>query len=172
MEPKQNIQKTTIKFDSISKSPDENLIIGDHPRVIFILAAAKRKITFMAKADFKEEFFGVQKRFLEFAKSKGMIVLGTESTGYLPGMFEFTYPENTKTDSVKIMLKFLHMFIQKEKEIIARIDKNENDFEDRLLQPSDKDSTELGEIPHEERKGGQTNNPYMNYINAWFGWYT
>lgn len=164
-------EKKSIKFSNLTKSPDGNLIIQDHPRVLFVISPQKRKVTIISKSEYKDEFASTQKRFLEFGKEKGIIVLGTESTGYLPGMFEFTYPENPEVDSVKIMLKFLHMFIQKEKEIIGRIEDYEDDVETDLLEPSDEDSTELGEIPHKRKQGGAANTPYMNYINSWFGWF-
>lgn len=168
---KNDNKKITLKFDNISKSPDENIIIGDHSRIMFVLSPEKRKITIFAKPLYKEDFLNIQKRFINFGREKGIIVPGTESTGYIPGTFEFTYPESNKADSIKIMLKFIHMFLQQEKEIISKLEQAEQDFEERLLQPSDEESTELGEVPHEEKKGGQTSNPYMNYINAWFGWY-
>lgn len=161
----------TLKFNSLSKSLDGNLIVGDHPRVLFVLSPSKRKLTIIAKEGYKEDFSSIQKRLLEFGKTKGFIVLGSESVGYLPGMFEFTYPDNDEKDSIKVMLKFIHMFIQKEKEIIARIEKHEKDFEQNMLQPSDEESTELGEVPHKEKQGGQAQNPYMNYITSWFGWF-
>lgn len=163
--------KTTLKFDNLSKSLDGNLIIGDHPRALLVISPAKRKLTIIAKDGYKEDFVGVQKRFLALAREKGFVVLGSESTGYLPGMFELTYPENPEKDSVKVMLKFMHMFVQKEKEIIGRIEKHEKDFETNILQPSDEESTELGEIPHKRKQGGQAQNPYMNYITSWFGWF-
>lgn len=161
----------TIKFSQISKTLDGNLLIGDHEQVYFVLSPEKRKITLISKQDLKDDFFMVQKRFLEFAFKYGMIVMGSESSGYLPGMFEFSYPESEKHDSVKVMLRLISMFITKEKEIYNRINAHEEEMEKLLLDPDDENSTELGEVPHEEKKGVKTNNPYSNYMNSWFGWY-
>lgn len=164
-------KSVTIKFYQLSKTLDGNLLIGDHEQVYFILSPEKRKITLLSKQDMKEEFFMVQKRFLEFAAKYGMIVLGSESTGYLPGMFEFSYPESDKHDSVKVMLRLISMFLVKEKEVYDRINAHEKEMEKLLLDPDDDNSTELGEVPQEELKGVKINNPYVNYMTSWFGWY-
>lgn len=164
-------KSVTIKFSQLSKTLDGNLLIGDHEQVYFILSPEKRKITLLSKQDMKEEFFMVQKRFLEFAAKYGMIVMGSESTGYLPGMFEFSYPESDKYDSVKVMLRLISMFLVKEKEVYDRINAHEKEMEKLLLDPDDDNSTELGEVPQEELKGVKINNPYVNYMTSWFGWY-
>lgn len=161
----------TIKFSQLSKTLDGNLIIADHEQVYFILSPEKRKITLMSKQDLKDDFFTVQRRFLEFAAKYGMLVMGSESTGYLPGMFEFSYPESDKYDSVKVMLRLISMFLVKEREIYDRINAHEKEMEKLLLDPDDSKSTELGEVPQEETKGVKINNPYVNYMTSWFGWY-
>ena len=162
-------QKTKIKL-KVAKTLDGNIVVYDHPKVIFIISPAKRKVTMIAKENVNDDLFPVQKRFMDFAIPKGIVVLGTESTGYLPNMFEFIYPEDQKRDTLKIMLKFFHEFILKEKEIYKRLDKYEQDLESRLLDPDEEHSTELGEIPHGEKKGSLRANPYLNYMNSWFGW--
>ena len=161
----------TIKFRQLSKTLDGNLLIGDHEQVYFVLSPEKRKITLISKQDLKDDFFMVQKRFLEFATKYGMIVMGSESTGYLPGMFELSYPESDKHDSVKVMLRLLSMFITQEKAVYDKINAHEQEMEKRLLDPDDDDSTELGEVPHEDKKGVKLNNPYLSYMTSWFGWY-
>lgn len=164
-------KSVTIKFAQLSKTLDGNLLIGDHEQVYFILSPEKRKITLISKQDLKDDFFMVQKRFLEFATKYGMLVMGSESTGYLPGMFEFSYPESDKYDSVKVMLRLISMFLIREKEIYDRINAHEKEMEKLLLDPDDENSTELGEVPQEEKKGVKLNNPFVNYMTSWFGWY-
>jgi len=161
----------TIKFKQLSKTLDGNLLIGDHEQIYFVISPEKRKITLISKQDLKDEFFSVQRRFLEFAFKYGMIVMGSESTGYLPGMFEFSYPESDKYDSVKVMLRLISMFLVKEKDIYDKLNKHEKEMEKLLLDPTDEKSTELGEVSHEEKKGVKLNNPYLSYMTSWFGWY-
>lgn len=162
--------KKVLTFKSIGKTLDGNILIQDHPKVMFIIAPSKRKLTLMLKHNTLDEFYPIQKRFLEFAVGKGIVVMGTEHTGYLPGMFEFTYPEDPKVDSVKVMLYFIYTFLQTELEMYEKLEKHRQDLETRLLQPDEEDSTELGEIPHERKKGVDIN-PYRNYVNSVFGWY-
>lgn len=160
-----------LTFKSISKTLDGNILVSDHPRIMFVVSPSKRKLTMLLKHNIKDEFYPIQKRFLEFAISKGIVVLGTEHTGYLPNMFEFTYPENKDIDSVKVILFFIHSFIQTEMDMYSTLEKLKNELETRLLQPDEEHSTELGEIPHEREKGAKGTNPYMNYVNSYFGWY-
>jgi hypothetical protein len=172
MQPKSQKKVSIIKFNKMSKTLDGNIMIADHEDIYFIVSPEKRKITILSKKDLSDRFFSIQNRFLDFAKEKGLIVLGTESTGYLPGMFEFLYPESEdKNETISVILKQISKFLAKEKEIYDKLHKMENDMEKRLLTPDEDNSTELGEIPHEDKKGGMITNPYMNYINAWFGWY-
>lgn len=163
-------KKTKIKL-KMAKSLDGNLIVYDHPRVLFVISAGKRKITMIAKENIKDDLFPVQKRFMHFAMPLGIVILGSESIGYLPNMFEFTYPEDPKRDTLKILLKFIHQFILKEKEIYKKIDGYREETEKRLLSPDEEHSTELGEIPHAEKKGYMDRNPYANYANNWFSWW-
>lgn len=168
----QNKNKVTkLNFKKISKSLDGNIIIADHQDIYFIISPEKRKITLFTKRDLGDKFFSTQRRFLEFAIKKGMIVLGSESTGYLPGTFEFLYPESEKNKSLIVMLKLISKFLSEENEHYKKVNEMEQAIEKRLLEPDDEHSTELGEIPHEDKKGGMVTNPYMNYINSWFGWY-
>jgi hypothetical protein len=161
-EPKKN----TIKL-RIAKSLDGNLIIHDHPKILFVMAPSKRKLTLIAKENVKDDLHPTQKRFVSFAMENGFIIPGSESNGYLPNMFELTYPEDPKKDTIKIILKFIHQFILKDKEIYDRINKHKDSIQDRLINPDEEHSTELGEVGHSATKGSSK---YMPYVNAWFGW--
>ena len=78
-------------------------------------------------------------------------------------------PDSTLID-LHISVNTWRVHWLEELEMYAKLDKHKQDLEDRLLQPDDEHSTELGEIPHKRHKGIDIN-PYRNYVNSVFGWY-
>ena len=63
------------------------------------------------------------------------------------------YPVNDEIDTIEVILLAIYDFVKKETpEIMAALD-YEVAIEDQYTDPSDEDTTELGEVPHAEKKG-------------------
>ena len=80
------------------------------------------------------------------------------------------YPENKEIKNLsEVVLYNIALFMIEELEYMENMKKLEIEREEELLDPSDRDSTELGEVPQEAEKGalrpGWIRGPYgMNYM--------
>ena len=75
---------------------------------------------------------------------------------------ETDWLKKDKVDTVEVILLAIHDFLKKETpEIMAALDYEIN-VEDTYTDPDEEDATELGEVPHEDKKGSIDPN-YKNY---------
>ena len=82
-----------------------------------------------------------------------MIIQDSIQGGNVYGSLEAVYPINDKVDTIQALLLATYNFLIDEKELFSAADEFEEDYEDRLLDPEAKDSTELGEVPQAAKKG-------------------
>ena len=76
--------------------------------------------------------------------------------GNIFGSFEASYPTESKyADTTNVALYLVYEFMQDEGKFLQLKADVEREEEERLFDPDAADSTELGEVPHEERKGTQ-----------------
>ena len=82
-----------------------------------------------------------------------MVVQDSIQGGNVYGSIEAIYPINDKVDTIQALLLAAYNFLKEELEFFKTIDDYEEDYEDSLVEPEPEDSTELGEVPHAEKKG-------------------
>ena len=111
-----------------------------------------------------DKVYKTQNRLFEFLAKKGLISYGSIQGGNVFGSLEATLLESVdeKIDPFHVALFLIENFMKKERPYFA--DDFEEEEEEYLLNPSEEDSTELGEVPHEEKKGslvpGWVRGPY------------
>ena len=66
-------------------------------------------------------------------------------------------------DPINTCIFCVYNFINKEKEFFEVIEDFEKDYEERMTDPEPEESTELGEVPHAERKGSLSPNNRFGY---------
>ena len=81
-------------------------------------------------------------------------------------LLESVNPE--ESDSVQSAIYSIAKFFHEEAPYYQSVQRYEMEIEQDLLEPDDEDSTELGKVPHERRKG--SNADYAGY-NAAYGLY-
>ena len=137
------------------KTLDGNLIIFDHVDVDIVVIPGEKKVVVFAKEQFSDKIYEVQDRLFNFLRKKGVIDPGTVQGGNVYGSLEGTILESVReeVDSVQVAVYTIGKFVKKENRNLQIVQDYEDTVEDKMLDPTEEDSTELGEIPHEERKG-------------------
>lgn len=155
---------------NVRKTMEGNIIVRDHREVDIVISPTSKKIILLPKKTMNEDLYPIQKRFFQHLRENGATILGSEATGFIYNSYEAMYVESQQYDSVAVLLKFIHEFIQDEKTEQLRLRQLKNDIENELLSPTDEKSTEYGEIPHKDLDGSEIKDPYFSYVSSWFGW--
>jgi len=154
----------------ISKTLENKVLIKDHPLFNIIIAPAERKIIAIPKSRVDEDTYDAQKDLFDHLFSKGLTVVGSEQGGTMFGSIEARFPESEDVYPIKALLLAIAEFIESEKELYDNIKKYEDDIEEWYFDPSEEDSTELGEIPQGGKKGSIPEKPYGKY-GGYFGYF-
>ena len=136
------------------KSLDGNIMIMDHELIDIVVMPQKSKIVTFMKSSQNDLAYETQDRFFKFLHKKGLILPETIKVGNVYGSLEGNYPtESDYANPLNISLMLVSEFIEDEKQFMGVIEYVEDNEEERLTDPDADDSTELGEIPHKEKKG-------------------
>lgn len=154
----------------ISKTMDGKVLIKDHPLIYILIAPAEKKVISIPKSSADEDTFGAQKDLMGLLFDKGLASLGSEQGGTVFGSMECRYNQNERINPIKALLLAIAEYIDSETEMYDNIRDYEDKIEDWYLEPGEEDSTELGEIPHEPKKGSVPDQPYGKY-GGYFGYF-
>tara|TARA_R110000824_G_scaffold117863_7_gene269926 strand:- start:854 stop:1411 length:558 start_codon:yes stop_codon:yes gene_type:complete len=138
---------------NIRKALDGNLLILDHPDIDIVVSPNKSKVVAFAKDEFGDHTYAATSRLFDYLSKKGIVEIGTVRGGNVYGSLEGNIPTNEQLDPIQAAIYVVDRFLQEEAPFYDRSDIYEDDLEKSLFEPDDKNSTELGEIPHEPRKG-------------------
>ena len=146
--------KTTISA-RIRKTLDGDLVFFDHEDVDIAVSPEKKKVFAFPKDVIDDKVYGAQDRLFAFLRKKGLIVPASIQGGNYFGSMEGAIPESKIEDSNEIQLVLLNIykFIEKERPEFMTNKYIKNSQRDHELEPSEEDSTELGEIPQDKQKG-------------------
>jgi hypothetical protein len=155
------VNKADLKFKlNIRKTLDGNFIIFDHPDVDVVVMPEKRKILVLTNDSLNtsSKTYDIQNQIMKFLMKKGIVIPESIHSGNVYGSMEATYPELkngadglTATDYV---LKTLSAWVEQEKEEWMYEKELKEKEIDRLTDPPADETTNLGKVPHEEKKGG------------------
>lgn len=138
---------------NIRKTLDNNIVVYDHPAMDIIIIPSKNKVFTVPKDETPHDSYPAQDRFFKFLDKKGVLVKGTTRSGAILNSLEAFYPPNDKIDVLQVILLLTKRFMDKENEFIHIADNYEDNVEDMYVNPEEKDTTELGEVPQRARKG-------------------
>ena len=170
--PKQP-EKLGIKEDiklKVRKTMGNQLVVEDHPDVDIVIYPGSNKILALAKHRTNEEVYDTQDRLFLLLRNEGIIEPQSVRSGYVYGSMEGQMFINESHDMVQIALLGINKFILEEKPYFEHIEEFERAVDDYLTEPTDQDSTPLGDVPQEPVKGsirpGWIRGPYgMSIIN-------
>ena len=137
---------------------DGNILILDHEDIDIVLIMEKGKCVLFPKDEMSDRVYDAQNRAFKHLASRGLINRGSIRGGNVFGSLEAELlDENVpgiKRDQA--FLYSIHEYIEEEKKFFRTADRYDDASLDRLLEPPPEDSTELGDVPHSDRKGSHS----------------
>jgi len=152
------------------KSFDGNIIIYDHADVDIVLMPEQKKIVTFKKDNVNGDIaYGAATRLFSELSRLGIIDRNTIQGGSTLDSYESTILDNELKSPIKLVLLAISKWIESERPYFEYGQDYEDLVADRMTDPSDEESTELGEVPQDKQKGsivpGYYRSPYwMSYI--------
>ena len=163
-----------IKFKlNIREAHNGDLMIFDHPDIDIVLMVEKKKIVTFAKDLATDVVYGTSSRLMELLRKKGVIAYETIQGGNVYGslegkLLEMKNPE--MSDKLyPLILNQISEWIESERPYFETVQEYEQMYDDSLTKPDAEDSTELGEVPQDEKKGSIR--PYIFGAYPYGGYY-
>ncbi len=145
---------TTIKA-RVRKTLDGDLVFYDHEDIDIAVSPEKKKVFAFPKDLMDDKVYGAQDRLFKYLRKKGLVRPESIQGGNFFGSMEASVPDNALegANEVQIILLNIHKFIEKERPEFMTTKYIRKGTQDAELEPSDRDSTDLGEVPHSSQKG-------------------
>lgn len=138
----------------IKKSLGGDIMIFDHKDMDIVIDEENKKITTFAKGDFSDLIYSSQNRFFKYMFSRGITTPGTVRGANVFGAIEARYEDKEQRKHLlELIIYNIANFITEESKYFETFESTDAMEDERLLDPNDKDSTELGEVPQEPKKG-------------------
>ena len=162
--------QSEIKIDlNVRRSLDGNYLIFDHIDIDIVVMPEKNKVVTFPKESLSDVVYGAQNRMFDYLTKKGIVLPETIQGGNVYGALEAVYPESTTGyDADKVVMLTISKFIDEERPYFAYDKAYQQQEIDRIVEPDDENSTELGEVPHDDQKGSMDKYARGKYIPGYF----
>lgn len=138
----------------LRKTLGGDFAIFDHFDLDIVVQPEKKIILAFAKNEMSDDVYAAQDRLFSFLNKKGTVLMDSVQSGFVYGSMQGSYPESKiGSDATQVVLYTIGKFIEEEKPYYSHADALEDVMTQAELEPSFKDSTELGEVPQEQEKG-------------------
>jgi len=152
-----NITLKQKKFKTVAlevkKSLDGNLMIFDHRDIDIVIIPESKKVVTFPKGDYSKHVYPSQDKLFNHLRQEGVIKYDTIQGGNIFMSMEAVIAESEEVNSIDAALYSISKFMDREKEIFDFEDTMAKEEEDHLTEPTPEDSTPLGQVPQEPRKG-------------------
>lgn len=153
-EPQKNLAFNPKMEMILRKTLDGNFAIYDHFDMDIVVEPEKKQILTLPKNEMSDDVYAAQDRLFDFLRRKGTIITDSVQSGFVYGSMQGSYPDSKiGADATEVVLYTIGKFLEEEKPYYAHEDALEDAMLEAELNPSDEDSTELGEVPQEKEKG-------------------
>ena len=155
----------------VRKTLGGNLLISDHSKMDIVIVPQENKIMSIPKPDSGQNVYEYQKELMDSLFQGGVVIVDSVQGGPIYGVLEGTMGKTSNVDSVQVALLEIEKFILKSRADDFPAEEYDKHIEDRFTDPTDEDSTELGEIPPEEDEPYRKSVPnYTGYSFAGYGY--
>ena len=158
--------QATIEL-KITKSLDGSLIISDHQKMDIVVVPSASKIIAIPKPYAGDNIYEYQRDLMESLFQSGVVPYPTIQSSANFGVLEGTYTSETAQKDVEpleAVLYSIYKFIKETQSEDLRSDMYDQHIEDRFTDPTDEDSTRLGDVkPEEDEPYAQQNYPGYTY---------
>lgn len=161
------LQKQKVVLD-IKKTISGNIIINDSPDYEIMINPKNRKVITFPKGTFSDGNENDQLAFFNFLRRQSAIKHDSVQGGYVFGSYDALYPEGEEENSLNYLLYCISEFFKVK---LPELKKKQDYLEKRkqfIYEPDDENSTDLGDVPHEERKGSIHHDLRQNYSYSYF----
>ena len=135
------------------KALDGSLLIMDHNKIDIAVMPKQMKVVTVPKTNTSEDVYTYQDRLLELLADKGIIDRSSIQGGNVFRSLEGKLFENDEINPLQAATFVIAEFIEHEAQHEKIADEYEKELEDMYTRPSDRDSTEYGEVPQYAEKG-------------------
>jgi hypothetical protein len=125
----------------------------DHNKIDIAVMPKQMKVTTVPKSNTSEDVYPYQDRLLELLADKGIVDRSSIQGGNVFRSLEGKLFENDNINPLQAATYVIAEFIEHEAEYERIADEYEKELEDMYTRPSDRDSTEYGEVPQYAGKG-------------------
>jgi hypothetical protein len=134
---------------------DGNILILDHEDIDIVISTSKNKCVSFPKEAMSDKVYAAQDRMFKLLAKRGLIDRGTVRGGNVFGALEAEVLESKikGIDRNQALLFVIHEYINEERPYFKTAEDYDDDRLDKMLRPDPEDSTELGDVPQEPRKG-------------------
>lgn len=163
-----------IKFKlNIREAHNGDLMIFDHPDIDIVIMVEKQKVVTFAKDLATDIVYGTSSRLMERLRTKGVIAYETIQGGNVYGslegqLLEMKDPEK-KDLQMPLVLNQISEWIESERPYFETVEEYDQMYDDELTHPDAEDSTELGKVPQDAKKGSIE--PYIFGAYPYGGYY-
>jgi len=170
--PDPNLYEIKFKLN-IREAHNGDLMIFDHPDIDIVLMVEKKKIVTFAKDLATNVVYGTSSRLMERLRKKGVIAYDTIQGGNVYGslegqLLEMKNPE-MKENMFSLILNQISEWIESERPYFETVQEYEQMYDDSLTHPDKEDSTPLGKVPQDAKKGSIE--PYIFGAYPYGGYY-
>ena len=163
---KNRLQQYKFNLD-IRKTLGGDFAIYDHHEVDIVLMPKINKIVAFAKDSISDLVYDTQSRFFDYLMKKGIVDRDSVQAGnvYASLQGKMEPPSGEGIDAVQVALFAIAKFIEEERPRYEYLKKMEEEEEERLTEPTDEESSDLGDVPHAREKGSiRPGIYYQNYM--------
>tara|TARA_B100000963_G_scaffold24234_3_gene18101 strand:+ start:10708 stop:11352 length:645 start_codon:yes stop_codon:yes gene_type:complete len=142
---------------NVRRALNGDLMIFDHNDIDIMILTEKKKIVAFAKDMMSDIVYGAENRLFTHLRRQGVIAYDSIQGGNVYGSMEGLMLEmkgDKQPETVDYVLYQISEWMNTERPYFESSEAYDNMLDDHLLDPDDEFSTELGEVPHEEEKGG------------------
>ena len=143
----------TIKLKA-RRTLDGNIIVSDHPDIDIVIMPEKKKVIAFSRNNFDDHIYQTQDRLVKYLVKKGVAMPDSISASNVYGSLECKIIKPVQEIPIdNLLLMLVSKWIDSEKPSFVYQKAIDQVYKDRITDPDDKESTELGEVPAAKEKG-------------------
>lgn len=132
---------------------DGSLLIMDHQKIDIAVMPEDLKVVTFPKNTATEDVYDYQNRLMELLADKGIVDRASVQGGNVFRSLEGSIFANEQINPLQAAVYVISEFLEYESEHERVADNYEKELEDMYTHPSDRNSTEYGEVPQYGEKG-------------------
>jgi len=139
-------------------------LFDSHPEIDIVIDKNAAKVITFPKEESGFEAYDTQNRMMVYFTKKGIIERDSIRSGNVASslLAKLQKPEG-EIDPLNVCILGVYNFLNMEEPYFKVLEDFEDDFEDDVFNPDPEHSTELGEVPHLEKKGSVPPGKYYGY---------